>query len=111
MRVDLPKNNVNNSCQPTNSSDSSNNNGNKPRDSSNHNGEGGRKKKMIFKRSNVDLNHSAKRRNTKNIAKNFCKAFLSYLEEKQACKTAQEAKELMVEHNYNNKSIEKLASS
>ena len=48
------------------------------------------------------------KRNTKNIAKNFCKAFVNFLEEeKKACALAK-AKQIMSHYNYNNKTIEVL---
>jgi|LakMenEpi03Aug12_release.lakeMendotaPanAssembly.Ray.scaffolds.fasta_scaffold328606_1 hypothetical protein len=40
------------------------------------------KKKLIFKKKNIGENRQEKR-NTKNIAKNFSKAFVLYLEEKK----------------------------
>ena len=43
----------------------------------------GRKRKLIFKKKTTNQNSQPKieRRNTKNIAKNFCKAFMTYFEE------------------------------
>lgn len=39
------------------------------------------KKKLIFKKKNIGQNKQEKNK-TKNIAKNFCKAFILYLEQK-----------------------------
>lgn len=43
-----------------------------------------RKKKFIFKKKiiNDGIDHKPEKRNTKNVAKNFCKAFISYLDDK-----------------------------
>jgi hypothetical protein len=43
--------------------------------------QGGRKKKQIFKKkwNPYDLSKQFEKRNTKNIAKNFCKAFNNYM--------------------------------
>lgn len=66
---------VKNLSQPTKSSEGSNQNNNLP--------QGGkhmhiyRKKKMIFKKKGNE--EKIERRNTKNVAKNFCKAFINYL--------------------------------
>jgi hypothetical protein len=45
-----------------------------------NNGEN-KKKKIIFKKKNRSNNNlKLEKRNTKNIAKNFCKAFITYLD-------------------------------
>lgn len=67
--------------QPTKSSDgSSHSNPLHPEPKSD--GRSMRKKKLIFKKKYLEDDQRMERRNTKNIAKNFCKAFINYLEEK-----------------------------
>lgn len=49
------------------------------------------------------------KRNTKNIAKNFCRAFLAYLEEKKNKVILDRTKQLISDNKFNNKTIEKIA--
>lgn len=63
------------------------------------------KKKLIFKKKYLEDNARLQKRNTKNIAKNFCKAFINYLEQKKNNSVLMKAKQLMSYYNYNNKTI------
>lgn len=49
------------------------------------------------------------KRNTKNIAKNFSKAFINYLEQEKKPSALTKAKQIMSHYNYNNKTIEVLS--
>jgi hypothetical protein len=49
------------------------------------------------------------KRNTKNVAKNFCKAFITYLEEENYQELSKKLKKLVEIYRFNNKVIEKIA--
>lgn len=68
------------SSHQTRSSDGSNHNNPLSEGSQYKNNSLLRKKKLIFKKKYLEDNIGIEKRNTKNIAKNFCKAFLNYME-------------------------------
>lgn len=66
------------------------------------------KKKLIFKKRFYEDHAQIEKRNTKNIAKNFCKAFINFLEDNNIHLEVRKARKIMEHHNYNNHTIEAL---
>lgn len=71
-----------------------------------NNGESENKKKFIFRKINDQNNVERKfQRNTKNVAKNYCKAFLQFLKMIKKTSIHSRLKEIIGETKYNNRLI------
>ena len=105
--------NIKNESNPTNSSDGSQNNHDKFVNATSLQKQYFQnRKKQIFKKKGVNqnLDNRLLRRNTKNIAKNFCKAFVSFLEQQKEIIAISKIKEMISKYKFNNNMIEKIAT-